>query len=85
MREEAIYNRVKAGDGTIGEIVASVYSDIDPRLHAAAGLSTLAHLEHLIEKGRVELRDAEYKTIKPSDRPLTPRPGPACFFLCMPK
>ena len=61
MREEAIYNRVKAGDGTIGEIVANVYSDIDPRLHAAAGLSTLAHLEHLIEKGRVELRDAEYK------------------------
>jgi glyoxylase-like metal-dependent hydrolase (beta-lactamase superfamily II) len=65
MREEAILNRVKAGDGTIGEIVASVYSDIDPRLHAAAGLSTLAHLEHLIEKGRVELRDAEYKTIGP--------------------
>lgn len=63
MREEAIYNRVKAGDCTIGEIVASVYSDIDPRLHAAAGLSTLAHLEHLIEKGWVELRDAEYKTI----------------------
>ena len=61
MREEAIFNRVKEGDGTIGEIVASVYSDIDPRLHAAAGLSTLAHLEHLIEKGRVELRDAEYK------------------------
>jgi glyoxylase-like metal-dependent hydrolase (beta-lactamase superfamily II) len=65
MREEAIYNRVKAGDGTIGEIVANVYADIDPRLHEAAGLSTLAHLEHLIENGRVELRDAEYKTLEP--------------------
>ena len=63
MREEAIYNRVKSGDKNIREIVANVYSDIDPRLHAAAGLSTLAHLEHLIEKGRVELRDGEYRTL----------------------
>ena len=50
MREEAIYNRVKAGDSTIGEIVANIYTGVDPRLHAAAGLSTLAHLEHLIER-----------------------------------
>jgi glyoxylase-like metal-dependent hydrolase (beta-lactamase superfamily II) len=60
MREEAVYNRVKAGDGTIGEIVASIYADVDPRLHAAAGLSTLAHLEYLIEKGRIRERDGQY-------------------------
>jgi glyoxylase-like metal-dependent hydrolase (beta-lactamase superfamily II) len=53
MREEAIYNRVKAGDGTIGEIVANIYADVNPRLHAAAGLSTLAHLEHLIERKKI--------------------------------
>ena len=47
MREEAVYNRVKAGDRSIGEIVANIYAEVDPRLHAAAGLSTLAHLEHL--------------------------------------
>jgi glyoxylase-like metal-dependent hydrolase (beta-lactamase superfamily II) len=64
MREEAVYNRVKAGDRSIGEIVANIYADVDLRLHAAAGLSTLAHLEHLIEKGRVELRDNGYRTIK---------------------
>ncbi len=60
MREEAIFNRVKAGDSLIGEIVSNIYADVDPRLHAAAGLSTMAHLEHLIEKGRIEKRDALY-------------------------
>ncbi len=53
MREEAVYNRVKAGDSSIGEIVASIYAEVDPRLHAAAGLSTLAHLEHLIERRKI--------------------------------
>ena len=60
MREEGIFNRVKAGDGTIGEIVATIYADVDPRMHAAAGLSTLAHLEQLMEKGRIEVRDGRY-------------------------
>jgi glyoxylase-like metal-dependent hydrolase (beta-lactamase superfamily II) len=51
MREEAIIARLKAGDRSIEEIVKATYADIDPRLHAAAGLSTLAHIEHLIERG----------------------------------
>jgi glyoxylase-like metal-dependent hydrolase (beta-lactamase superfamily II) len=53
MREEAIMSRLKAGDRSIAEIVKANYADIDPRLHAAAGLSTLAHIEHLIERGLV--------------------------------
>ena len=60
MREEAIFNRVKAGDETIGGIVANIYADVDPQLHGAAGLSTLAHLEHLMDKGRVEVRSGRY-------------------------
>ena len=60
MREEAIYNRVKAGDGTIGEIVADIYADVDPRLHAAAGLSTLAHLEHLIERKKIRRKEDKF-------------------------
>lgn len=60
MREAAIFNRVKAGDQTIGEIVANIYVDLDPRLHAAAGLSTLAHLEHLIEKAHIGVRNGRY-------------------------
>jgi hydroxyacylglutathione hydrolase len=51
---------VKAGDGLIGEIVANIYADVDPRLHAAAGLSTLAHLEHLMQKERIQERDGLY-------------------------
>lgn len=53
MREEAIMARLKAGDHSIEAIVRANYADIDPRLHAAAGLSTLAHIEHLIERGLV--------------------------------
>jgi len=53
MREEAIIARLKAGDRSIEDIVKANYADIDPRLHAAAGLSTLAHIEHLIERGLV--------------------------------
>jgi glyoxylase-like metal-dependent hydrolase (beta-lactamase superfamily II) len=53
MREEAIITRLKAGDRSIEEIVKANYADIDPKLHAAAGLSTLAHIEHLIERGLV--------------------------------
>lgn len=53
MREEAIVSRLRAGDATIAEIVRANYADLDPRLHVAAGLSTLAHIEHLMEQGRV--------------------------------
>ncbi|MGE4252749.1 MAG: MBL fold metallo-hydrolase [Parvibaculaceae bacterium] len=51
MREDTIIARLKAGDRSIEEIVRANYADIDPKLHAAAGLSTLAHIEHLIERG----------------------------------
>jgi glyoxylase-like metal-dependent hydrolase (beta-lactamase superfamily II) len=53
MREAAILQRIKAGDTTIAEIVKTVYANVDPRLHGAAALSTFAHIEHLIEQGKV--------------------------------
>lgn len=51
MRESAIRARLSAGDRTIPEIVAAIYRDTDSRLHGAASLSVLAHLEDLIERG----------------------------------
>jgi glyoxylase-like metal-dependent hydrolase (beta-lactamase superfamily II) len=51
MRERAILERVAAGDRTIAEMVSKIYRDTDPRLHGAAGLSVLAHLEDLWERG----------------------------------
>ncbi|OHV62397.1 MBL fold metallo-hydrolase [Mesorhizobium sp. LCM 4577] len=53
MRERAILERIRAGDRTITEMVAAIYRDTDPRLHGAAGLSVLAHLEDLVARGLV--------------------------------
>ncbi|TPL42279.1 MBL fold metallo-hydrolase [Mesorhizobium sp. B2-4-6] len=53
MRERAILERIRAGDRTIVEMVAAIYRDTDPRLHGAAGLSVLAHLEDLVARGLV--------------------------------
>ena len=53
MREEAIFDRVKAGDRRIADIVASIYADVDPSLHGAAALSTEAHLIDLVDNGRI--------------------------------
>lgn len=54
MRERAILERLRAGDRTITEMVRSIYRDTDPRLHGAAGLSVLAHLEDLVAQGRAK-------------------------------
>ncbi len=53
MREEAILRRIQKGDRTIGEIVKAVYSEIDPKLHPAAAMSTFAHIEHLLEREKI--------------------------------
>lgn len=53
MRERAVIERLRAGDRTIPEMVKVIYASTDPRLHGAAALSVLAHIEDLIEQGRV--------------------------------
>jgi glyoxylase-like metal-dependent hydrolase (beta-lactamase superfamily II) len=53
MRERAVLERIRAGDRTIREMVAVIYRDTDPRLHGAAALSVLAHLEDLVGRGLV--------------------------------
>lgn len=52
-REAAILNRLQAGDRTIPAMVARIYEGLDPRLTKAAGLSMLAHIEDLVERGMV--------------------------------
>jgi glyoxylase-like metal-dependent hydrolase (beta-lactamase superfamily II) len=52
MREAAILDRLAKGDRTILELVAAIYRDTDPRLHGAAALSVLAHLEDLVARGK---------------------------------
>jgi glyoxylase-like metal-dependent hydrolase (beta-lactamase superfamily II) len=53
MRERAVLERVKAGDRRIPDMVQVIYATTDPRLHGAAALSVLAHLEDLVGKGIV--------------------------------
>lgn len=53
MRERAVMERILAGDRLIADMVETIYAKTDPRLHGAAALSVLAHIEDLLEKGRV--------------------------------
>lgn len=58
MREGGILERLKAGDRTIPDMVAVMYKDVNPKLHGAAGLSVLAHLEDLVARGLVNTQGA---------------------------
>jgi glyoxylase-like metal-dependent hydrolase (beta-lactamase superfamily II) len=53
-RERAILDRLAAGDTTIPDMVAAIYKDTDPRMHGAAALSVLAHVEDLVARDFVE-------------------------------
>jgi glyoxylase-like metal-dependent hydrolase (beta-lactamase superfamily II) len=57
-REAKVVERLRrAGRASVDSLVASVYDDVDPRLHPIAKSSLLAHLIKLEEDGRVQ-RDA---------------------------
>jgi len=53
MRERAVIERLRAGERRIPDMVKVIYASTDPRLHGAAALSVLAHIEDLVEQGRV--------------------------------
>jgi len=53
MRERAILERIMQGDRTIPDMVKAIYRDTDPRLHGAAALSVLAHLEDIVGRGEI--------------------------------
>ena len=53
MRETAVLSRIRAGNKTIPEIVKIIYRDTNPKLHGAAALSVLAHIEDLLAKGKI--------------------------------
>ncbi|MBY5619461.1 MBL fold metallo-hydrolase [Rhizobium leguminosarum] len=52
-REQAVLARIRAGDRGIAEMVKVIYRDTDPKLHGAAALSVLAHIEDLLERGMI--------------------------------
>jgi glyoxylase-like metal-dependent hydrolase (beta-lactamase superfamily II) len=52
-REQLILEAVQDGATTPREIVGRAYTDVSPKAHAMAERAVLAHLEKLIEDGRV--------------------------------
>ncbi|MEW5422627.1 MBL fold metallo-hydrolase [Amorphus sp. 3PC139-8] len=69
-REEAIVRALSDGPLPIPEMVRKIYVALDPALRRAAGLSLLAHLEDLVERGTVEADpavtfDATYRLVGP--------------------
>ncbi|PIC01172.1 MBL fold metallo-hydrolase [Caulobacter sp. X] len=52
-REAQILHALGAGFTSIPAMVPSLYAAVDPRLHPAAALSVLAHMNQLVKEGRV--------------------------------
>lgn len=70
-REAAILDQVRRGRSRLKTIVEAVYATTDPRLHPAAALTTMAHLERLRTFGRISIHgtngfDAYYTALAPS-------------------
>ena len=57
-REAQILAEIEAGRTRIPDMVASMYADVDKRLHPAAAHSVLAHIIRLVETGQVRCEGA---------------------------
>lgn len=55
---------LRESPGTPGELVRRIYTDVDPRLHGAAQMSLLAHLEALVADGLVEGKGTDATTAR---------------------
>jgi hypothetical protein len=53
MRERQVRDCLARGEDTIPAIVGRLYAGLSPALVPAAALTVKAHLEHMIEAGRV--------------------------------
>ncbi len=70
-REQSILKAVKEGRSQVDDILPLLYKDIDEALKTAASLSILAHLEHLLDKGKLQKGkgdglDARFSIVDPS-------------------
>jgi len=52
-RTDQALEAIAAGVATIPEMVERIYTDVDPKLHGRAALSLRAHLDALVEEGKV--------------------------------
>jgi hypothetical protein len=62
MRENQIGRALGRGLGTVPELVAVLYAGLKPALHRAAALTVEAHLQHMLEEGKIRaLPDGRYE------------------------
>lgn len=54
-RERSILDKIRGGEKTLRGIVDAVYASTDKRLHGAAALTVMAHLERLQNLGRINI------------------------------
>jgi glyoxylase-like metal-dependent hydrolase (beta-lactamase superfamily II) len=73
-REAAILKRLDAGDQKIADMVARIYDAVDKRLHGAAAMTVLAHLEDLVARGVVESEGPPTLSARYARRPLSDGP-----------
>src|ERR1051325_10030177 len=60
MREKQVIDALKKGRNTIGDITEAIYVDVSAPLLRVAEFSVQAHLEKLIDEGRVKREDSRY-------------------------
>jgi glyoxylase-like metal-dependent hydrolase (beta-lactamase superfamily II)/8-oxo-dGTP pyrophosphatase MutT (NUDIX family) len=53
-------------DASVEELVSRVYDDVSPRLHPVASRSLTAHLDKLVEEGRVHMHGGRYRLASPA-------------------
>ncbi len=63
MREAQLANCIAMGDDTLPSMVARLYAGLQPVLAGAASLTVQAHLEHMIEDGRIARDGARYRVL----------------------
>jgi glyoxylase-like metal-dependent hydrolase (beta-lactamase superfamily II) len=64
LREKQVLNALGKGRSTIGDITEMIYVDVSPALQRVAEFSVQAHLEKLIQEGRVSKEGARYRLLK---------------------
>jgi glyoxylase-like metal-dependent hydrolase (beta-lactamase superfamily II) len=66
-RERQILEAISKGNCKIPDMVKIIYKDVDPQLHSAAAMSTLAHLHRMINNNEVLVEgknlDANYNLV----------------------
>jgi glyoxylase-like metal-dependent hydrolase (beta-lactamase superfamily II) len=61
-RTEQALAALREHPGTPADLVVRIYTDVDPKLHGAARMSLLAHLDALVEEGLVTRNGVDPRT-----------------------